>query len=108
MVGSVTSGRRASSNILTIRGEEVVVWVSSARLYVCSHKTKRFIVALKYAEEETYRSWLTDKTQTLSFQAASSYANTKRDWRRLASCFFEAMASSGSGSLLKYTVVISA
>src|SRR6476661_465784 len=37
-------------------GEEVVVWVSSARLYVCSHQTKRFIVALKYAEEETYRS----------------------------------------------------
>jgi DDE superfamily endonuclease len=36
-------------------GEEVVVWVSSARLYVSSHKTKRFIVALKYAEEETYR-----------------------------------------------------
>jgi DDE superfamily endonuclease len=36
-------------------GEEVAVWVSSARLYVCSHKTKRFIVALKYAEEETYR-----------------------------------------------------
>jgi hypothetical protein len=37
-------------------GEEVVVSVSSARLYVCSHKTKRFIVAIKYAEEETYRS----------------------------------------------------
>ncbi len=37
-------------------GEEVGVWVSSARLYVCSHKTKRFIVALKYAEEETSRS----------------------------------------------------
>jgi hypothetical protein len=36
-------------------GEEVVVSVSSARLYVCSHKTKRFIVAIKYAEEETYR-----------------------------------------------------
>jgi DDE superfamily endonuclease len=36
-------------------GEEVVVWVRSARLYVCSHKTKRFIVAIKYAEEETYR-----------------------------------------------------
>ena len=33
-------------------GEEVVVGVSSARLYVCSHTTKRFIVALKYAEEE--------------------------------------------------------
>jgi hypothetical protein len=36
-------------------GEEVRVWVGSARLYVCSHKTKRFIVALKYEEEETYR-----------------------------------------------------
>jgi hypothetical protein len=36
-------------------GDEVVVWVSSARLYVCSHKTKRFIVAIKYEEEETYR-----------------------------------------------------
>ncbi len=29
--------------------------VGSARLYVCSHKTKRFIVAIKYADEETYR-----------------------------------------------------
>jgi hypothetical protein len=24
-------------------------------LYVCAHKTKRFIVAIKYEEEETYR-----------------------------------------------------
>jgi hypothetical protein len=29
--------------------------VGSARLYVCSHKTKRFVVALKYEGEETYR-----------------------------------------------------
>lgn len=36
-------------------GEEVVAMVGSARLYVCSHKTKRLIVAIKYAEEETYR-----------------------------------------------------
>jgi hypothetical protein len=36
-------------------GEEVVAIVGSARLYVCAHKTKRFIVAIKYAEEETYR-----------------------------------------------------
>ena len=36
-------------------GEEVVALVRSARLYVCAHKTKRFIVAIKYAEEETYR-----------------------------------------------------
>src|SRR5919201_932962 len=36
-------------------GEEGVALVRSARLYVCAHKTKRFIVAIKYAEEETYR-----------------------------------------------------
>jgi DDE superfamily endonuclease len=36
-------------------GDERIVLVRSARLYVCSHKTKRFIVAIKYAEEETYR-----------------------------------------------------
>ena len=29
-------------------GEEVVAIVGSARLYVCSHKTKRFVVAMKY------------------------------------------------------------
>jgi DDE superfamily endonuclease len=36
-------------------GDEVVAMVRSARLYVCAHKTKRFIVAIKYEEEETYR-----------------------------------------------------
>ena len=37
-------------------GDERVAMVRSARLYVCSHKTKRFIVAIKYEEEATYRS----------------------------------------------------
>jgi hypothetical protein len=36
-------------------GEEVVAIVGSARVYVCAHKTKRFIVAIKYAAEEPYR-----------------------------------------------------
>jgi DDE superfamily endonuclease len=36
-------------------GEERVAMVGSARLYVCSHHTKRFIVAIKYTEEETPR-----------------------------------------------------
>jgi hypothetical protein len=36
-------------------GQEVVAFVSSARLYVCAHHTKRFVVALKYEGEETYR-----------------------------------------------------
>jgi len=37
-------------------GDEVVAMVRRARLYVCSHKTKRCIVAMKYEGEETYRS----------------------------------------------------
>jgi hypothetical protein len=36
-------------------GEEVSALIGSARLYVCAHNTKRFVVALKYEEEETYR-----------------------------------------------------
>ena len=36
-------------------GQEVVAIVGSARLYVCSHKTKRFVVALKYEGEDAYR-----------------------------------------------------
>jgi hypothetical protein len=36
-------------------GEEVSALIGSARLYVCAHKTKRFVVALKYEDEETYR-----------------------------------------------------
>jgi hypothetical protein len=41
---------------LRIRGgEEVGAIMGSARLYVCAHHTKRFIVALKYAGEDTYR-----------------------------------------------------
>jgi hypothetical protein len=36
-------------------GEEVVAIVGSARLYVSAHRTKRFIMALKYEGEDTYR-----------------------------------------------------
>jgi hypothetical protein len=37
-------------------GEEIVAMVSSARLYVCAHTTKRFVVAMQYENEESYRS----------------------------------------------------
>ena len=36
-------------------GQEVVAIVGSARLYVGAHKTKRFVVALKYEGEDAYR-----------------------------------------------------
>ena len=42
---------------ISIRGgEEMVAMVSSARLYVCSHTTNRFVVAIQYENEEAYRS----------------------------------------------------
>ena len=48
--------RHPSAQKIRIRGgEEVGAMVGSARLYVCSHHTKRFIVALKYEGEETSR-----------------------------------------------------
>jgi len=34
-------------------GQEVIALVGSARLYVSSHRTKRFVVALKYEGEDT-------------------------------------------------------
>jgi hypothetical protein len=36
-------------------GEETAVLVGSARMYVCAHHTKRFIMALKYEGEGSYR-----------------------------------------------------
>src|SRR5437016_11659687 len=45
-----------TSHTTRIRGgQEVVAIVGSARLYVCAHKTKRFVVALKYEGEDAYR-----------------------------------------------------
>jgi hypothetical protein len=35
-------------------GKEVIACVSSARLYVCAHGKKRFVIALKYTGEEDY------------------------------------------------------
>ena len=43
-------------NIRIRGGEEVVAIVASARLSLCAHNTKRFIIALKYEGEESYRS----------------------------------------------------
>ena len=42
-------------NIRIRGGEEMMAIVGSARMYVCAHKTKRFIIALKYDDEATYR-----------------------------------------------------
>lgn len=44
-----------SQKICIRGGEEVNAVIGSARLYVCSHKTKLFVIALKYEGEEDYR-----------------------------------------------------
>jgi hypothetical protein len=36
-------------------GQPVSVWVSSARVQVCAHGKKRFVIALKYEGEDEYR-----------------------------------------------------
>jgi hypothetical protein len=36
-------------------GHTMTVWVSSARLHVCAHGTKRFVIALKYEGEDECR-----------------------------------------------------
>lgn len=48
-------------------GKSVDIFVNSARLYVDSHKKKRFVIALKYNDEKSYRylvatdmTWRTD------------------------------------------------
>ncbi len=45
-----------TSQKVSIRGEqEVIAIVGSARLYVCAHHQKRFVIAIKYEGEENYR-----------------------------------------------------
>lgn len=48
-------------------GEKINTFVKSARIHVCSHKVKRFVIAVKYEDETAYRylfasdlSWRTE------------------------------------------------
>jgi len=48
-------------------GTEKLAFIKSARIYVCSHSEKRFVIAIRYAEESEYRylfasdlSWRTE------------------------------------------------
>jgi hypothetical protein len=94
-----------AANIPGFIGGQNLVPHEAARPSKLSQPLSRFRIGLKpvfiaFAYNHSPNIWLTDKTQTLYFQAASWYAKTKRDCRRLASCFLDAMAGLGSGSLL--------
>jgi hypothetical protein len=58
MMNVTTFFKRYPGVTQTIRmrgGNKVTVWVSSARVHVCAHGTKRFVIALKYEGEDEYR-----------------------------------------------------
>ncbi len=59
---------------LRIRGgEAVTAIVGSARMYVWAHQTKRFIIALKYADEDTYRSLMASDLSWRTVDIAQAY-----------------------------------
>jgi hypothetical protein len=81
---------------LAIRGgDQVGVTVASARLHVCAHGVKRFVVALKYEGEEQYRylvasdlTWTTTdilKAQTLRWLVEVFHEDWKQNegWGQL-------------------------
>ncbi len=47
--------RKPLKQAVSARGENITVYIDSARLHVCAHKKKRFVIALKYEGEESYR-----------------------------------------------------
>jgi hypothetical protein len=58
-------------------GDEVGAMVGSARWYVCAHTTKRFRVAITYAEEETSRSLI---ASDLSWRTLAIVQGHTRRW----------------------------
>lgn len=59
---------------LRIRGgRAVTVILGSARLYVCAHQQKRFVVALKYPGEEDYRYLVASDLSWRAVDIASAY-----------------------------------
>jgi hypothetical protein len=54
-------------------GEAVAVMVGSARMYVCAYQTQRFIIALKYADEDTYRYLMASDLSWRTADIAQAY-----------------------------------
>jgi len=55
-VKSYFKSRHPIKTLIKVRGgKEVSVYIDSARLFVCAHKKKRFVIALRYEGEKEYR-----------------------------------------------------
>ncbi len=85
---------------LVIRGgKQVKASVGSARLKVCSHKTKRFIIALKYQGEEEYRYIIAKDLSWRTLDIVQAYT-----LRWLVEVFFQDWkGNEGWGNLTKHT-----
>jgi hypothetical protein len=80
-------------------GETAKVIVGSARLYVPSHKKKRFVIALKYEGEEEYRYLVASDLSWRTLDVVQAYT-----FRWLIEVFFEDWKSyEGWGQLTKHT-----
>lgn len=70
---------------ITIRGGKVVtITMSSARLYVCAHKIKRFVIAIKYENEKEYRYLVASDLSWRAIDIAQGHT-----FRWLVEVFFE-------------------
>ena len=85
---------------IKIRGsKKCSVIVESARLHVCSHGKKRFVIALKYEGEDNYRYIIASDMSWRAFDIIEGYT-----LRWLVEVFFEDWKTNeGWGKLTKHT-----
>jgi hypothetical protein len=86
------------SQMVSIRGQEpIIATVGSARLEVCAHGQKRFVIALKYASEQDYRYLVATDLSWRTLDIVEAYS-----LRWLVEVFFEDWKSyEGWGQLAK-------
>ena len=78
-------------------GEKITVVVGSARLHVCAHEKKRFVIALKYEGEEEYRYLVASDLSWRTLDIVQAYT-----LRWLVEVFFQDWKSyEGWGQLTK-------
>lgn len=65
-------------------GQEITIWVNSARLYVSAHGCKRLVIALKYEGEEEYRYLIATEMSWRTLDIVRAYT-----LRWLIAVFFE-------------------
>jgi hypothetical protein len=84
--------------LFSIRGQEpILATVGSARLEVCAHGQKRFVIALKYAREQDYRYLVATDLSWRTLDIVEAYS-----LRWLVEVFFEDWKSyEGWGQLAK-------